>query len=799
MGGFFSVPPTSKPPAPVSVQETPEQAPALDEEEISDLIDVVLCADDITPDTREWAAEIHKFFEGGHKQTTKAKILKAYHGKLDTDYITETGEHLYLTAGEDGLTFEIEGQQFTEDYGKLTARIDRLILTGAYPFSSADTVIDDYAIPDEQEEMQSIADEDEDSPDEPPASAELSETDRQKIIDEYLQHGSGTQGGRQRIFQAMLSMPAKKDRVDFIRKEYYSYSSSRSQPGGDRWRLEYTPKGLVIDYRSGHLALHETLSWNQVESGISDLIRQERYLTEKDKTEMETEGQTVYLPAPEAPEQEASDRQLTLFDMTSAMPESYEDAAEDSNDGMIDGNSVEPMQLPFQEGDRIYYNDRVFEIVKFMHDGRTVEIGDIAQLKNLNRLKITERVPLSAIADCKSLKDHYTNGEIATMVVESVQSGDFSEETQAAIKAATLVNQSNDEYNRTIMDDFHARAWGEGFNYRYSPDHHLYDGGPKTKFKNNIAAIRLLKELQAQGRPATAEEQITLARFVGWGEHDAIIMGHSSFELIGLSRERQLAAMESEMAAITEAIAEVKARDGKDWTLKQMQIFKSNLQFRYDRLFNAEKKDSVINFEELGVDALFVDEAHAYKNNFSYTKMRNVAGVTGVSSQRAMDMHQKCQYINDLNNGKGVVYLTGTPISNTMAELYVLQKTLQPWELEKRGLPRTSARSKRYAAGRRASSVSSNAKCVSFPICKRSAFSTFPRLFPPTERLKASCKKSCRCPPLWAAFLLPAPASMTERVTTLHWTPAAALLLWTSGGAAAIGQTVTLSLWAIPA
>lgn len=123
VGGFFSVPPTSKPPAPVSVQEAPEQVPALDEEEISDLIDVVLCADDITPDTREWAAEIHKFFEGGHKQTTKAKILKAFYGKLDTEYITETGDYLYLTAGDDGLTFEVEGQQFTEDYGSFSFEI----------------------------------------------------------------------------------------------------------------------------------------------------------------------------------------------------------------------------------------------------------------------------------------------------------------------------------------------------------------------------------------------------------------------------------------------------------------------------------------------------------------------------------------------------------------------------------------------------------------------------------------------------------------------------------------------------
>lgn len=117
-----------------------------------------------------------------------------------------------------------------------------------------------------------------------------------------------------------------------------------------------------------------------------------------------------------------------------------------------------------------------------------------------------------------------------------------------------------------------------------------------------------------------------------------------------------------------------------------MQIFRSNIQSRYDRLFNAEKKDDVISFEELGVDCLIVDEAHAYKNNFSYTKMRNVAGVSGQSSQRAMDMHQKAQYINEIGNGKGMIYLTGTPVSNSMAELYVMQKTLQSRALRERGL-----------------------------------------------------------------------------------------------------------------
>lgn len=515
MGGFFVVPPKSEPEVPASI--LPETVQPLAEEEISDLIDVVLCADDITPDTREWVSELYKFFEGGHKQATKAKILKAFYGKLDTEYVTKTGDYLHILADSEGLTFETQGQQITVSYVELTNRIDHLILMGAYPFSSADSMIDDFSIPDEMDEMQGVSDRDEPEPEETAVSSDVSEQDRQRIIDEYLQHGSGTQGGRQRIYHTMRSMPAKKDRVAFIRKEYDHYTSSRSLDNGEQWHLESTPKGLAIDYRSGTLELHEALSWNQVESGISDLIRQERYLTEKDHAELEAEDRTVYVPAPAEPIQAVPDRQLTLFDMAPVSQDSYEDSTDDNNDSVIDGNSDEPQPLPFAEGDRIYYHGRMFEIVKFLHDGRTVEIGDIAQLKNLNSLKFTERVPLSEIADCKPLKDYYTEGELASMVVEAVQSGDNSAETKAAIQAAALVNQSNDEYSHAIMDDFHARAWGEGLNYHYSPDHHLYDGGPKTKCKNNIEAIRLLKELQAQGRIATAEEQITLARFVGWG------------------------------------------------------------------------------------------------------------------------------------------------------------------------------------------------------------------------------------------------------------------------------------------
>lgn len=155
---------------------------------------------------------------------------------------------------------------------------------------------------------------------------------------------------------------------------------------------------------------------------------------------------------------------------------------------------------------------------------------------------------------------------------------------------------------------------------------------------------------------------------------------------MGLSRERQLSAMQREIDEVTVQIGAAKAMEGKKWSLKQMEIFRHNLQTRFDNLYNAEKKDDTIIFEELGVDNLFVDESHTYKNNFSYTKMQRVAGVGGKNSQRAMDMHMKCQYINEITKEHGVTYLTGTPVTNSMAELYVIQKTLQPTEMERRGL-----------------------------------------------------------------------------------------------------------------
>ncbi|MEK5418501.1 SNF2-related protein [Paenibacillus sp. FSL L8-0708] len=173
---------------------------------------------------------------------------------------------------------------------------------------------------------------------------------------------------------------------------------------------------------------------------------------------------------------------------------------------------------------------------------------------------------------------------------------------------------------------------------------------------------------------------------IAMGEYDAIIIGHSQFEKIPISRERQEQLLQNEISNVSQTINQIKKEKGDNWSIKQMVVFENNLKSRLERLTNESKKDDLLTFEQLGVDMLFVDEAHAYKNCFTFTKMRNVAGIGKSSSQRATDMLLKCQYLQEINQGRGVVFATGTPISNSMSEMYVMQRYLQPRLLQRLGL-----------------------------------------------------------------------------------------------------------------
>lgn len=172
---------------------------------------------------------------------------------------------------------------------------------------------------------------------------------------------------------------------------------------------------------------------------------------------------------------------------------------------------------------------------------------------------------------------------------------------------------------------------------------------------------------------------------IATGDYDCIIMSHSQFEKIPVSKERREALLNQQIDDISFAIAEMKERNQEKWTVKQMEGQKKKLEEQLKSMADESRKDDLITFEELGIDSIMVDEAHAFKNLAIFSKM-NVAGITGSGSQRAMDMYLKCQYINELNAGRGIVFATGTPISNTMCEMYVMQLFLQKDTLEQLGI-----------------------------------------------------------------------------------------------------------------
>lgn len=172
---------------------------------------------------------------------------------------------------------------------------------------------------------------------------------------------------------------------------------------------------------------------------------------------------------------------------------------------------------------------------------------------------------------------------------------------------------------------------------------------------------------------------------IATGDYDCIIMSHSQFEKIPVSKERREMLLNRQIDDISFAIAEMKERNQERWTIKQMEAQKARMEEQLEKMADEIRKDDNITFEELGIDSILVDEAHAFKNLAVFSKM-NVAGITGSGSQRAMDMYLKCQYINEINGGRGIVFATGTPVSNTMVEMYVMQQFLQKDTLEQLGI-----------------------------------------------------------------------------------------------------------------
>lgn len=184
----------------------------------------------------------------------------------------------------------------------------------------------------------------------------------------------------------------------------------------------------------------------------------------------------------------------------------------------------------------------------------------------------------------------------------------------------------------------------------------------------------------------TAANRKKFCSRIATGDFDAVIIGHSQFERIPMSIERQQILLEDQITSILSAIEDAKRDRAENFTVKQMEKTRKSLEAKIEKLNKQERKDDVVNFEQLGVDKLFVDEAHNYKNLFLYTKMHNVSGIAQTDAQKSSDMFMKCRYLDEITGGKGIIFATGTPVSNSMVELYTMQRYLQYGDLVKLGL-----------------------------------------------------------------------------------------------------------------
>jgi len=173
---------------------------------------------------------------------------------------------------------------------------------------------------------------------------------------------------------------------------------------------------------------------------------------------------------------------------------------------------------------------------------------------------------------------------------------------------------------------------------------------------------------------------------IATGDYDAIIIGHSQFEKVPISMERQIAILRQQRQEILDGIRELKENSGDHFSRKQMERTKKSIDAKLEELNDQSRKDDVVTFEELGVDRIFIDEAHYYKNLASFSKMRNVSGIAQTEAQKSSDLYMKCRYLDEITGGRGIIFATGTPISNTMVEMYTMQKYLQYYTLKKHGL-----------------------------------------------------------------------------------------------------------------
>ncbi len=331
-----------------------------------------------------------------------------------------------------------------------------------------------------------------------------------------------------RINQVLRQTDVMSVKPDAVRDIYQDYGFRKSGdgtrgivPGRDAADFFFGKDGFV------------RLSWDVIAHVIGGLVRDGEYLPyreeedaigdfdipdERDSDEAIPE-ESVSGGAEDAladTDRKDNGGQLSLFEL---YPSSDQEKGEDGDQILSDVTEIEetPGYMPFPVGSRIAYDSRIFEVLGYLDGNHTAELGDIEQMQGLDRYKIRERLPVALIEKAELLKPFYTEAELSQAVIQAVESGDPAEEAIQQVADMARIGQANEKYALELAREAEQRFQNGTLNYHYQPEHRLYEGGPKAKFRNNVEAIRLLKLLQRENRIATMEEQVILARFVGWG------------------------------------------------------------------------------------------------------------------------------------------------------------------------------------------------------------------------------------------------------------------------------------------
>ena len=489
----------------------------------------------------------------------------------------------------------------------------------------------DAHIPTEAEQIETI---DRAESEKTPSAFVLSQAE---IENELRKHGSGFTGGKQRIMALYQTQPDRKLRAKALAKEYGIGGHSHDYLDGSRGFVNHDGRGMEFDHYPEHKKF--TLSWTQVEKYIDLMIQSDRYLTDKEKEH--------YTPPVSAePDATLTHAKNLIREFCQEEYDSEPDFSDLSKIGVAYTNATD--ENPQRRIALVKQYNELFNSTRPReYDGSHIHfVGMNPEI---------------------TLREHQRNA-IAhvlyggnTLLAHEVGAGKTYEMAASAMEAKRLGLCQKSLF---VVPNHLTEQWASEFLNLY----------PNAKL---LVARR--KDFE------TANRKKFCAR-IATGDYDAVIIGHSQFERIPLSFERQERIIQEQIYETLAAINELKVHAGENFSIKQMEKTRKTLETKLEKLRSDERKDDVITFEQLGVDRLFVDESHFYKNLFLTTKMRNVAGLSTSEAQKSSDMFGKCRYLDEITGGRGVVFATGTPVSNSMTELYTVMRYLQYSTLQQKKL-----------------------------------------------------------------------------------------------------------------